>query len=43
MVLAKELRQAVLRAAMQGLLTHRLNTDSSVDDLLMDIKNKKMI
>lgn len=41
MVLAKELRQAVLRAAMQGLLTHRLNTDSSVDDLLMDIKNKK--
>ncbi len=41
MVLAKELRQAVLRAAMQGLLTHRLNTDSSVDDLLIDIKNKK--
>ena len=38
MVLAQDLRDAVLQAAMQGKLTRQLDTDGSVDELLEDIK-----
>ncbi len=37
MVLAEDLRQAVLQAALQGKLTKQLETDSNVDEMLMDI------
>ena len=38
MVLAQDLRDAVLQAAMQGKLTEQLATDSSVEKLLEEIK-----
>ena len=41
MVLAEDLRQAVLQAALQGKLTERLETDSDVDDLLESIQKEK--
>lgn len=41
MVLAEELRQAVLQAALQGKLTEQLDTDSNVDDLLEKINKRK--
>ncbi len=37
MVLAEELRQAVLQAALQGKLTKQLETDSDVDEMLKNI------
>lgn len=40
-VLAKDLREAVLQAAIQGKLTEQLSTDSSVDELLESIKKEK--
>lgn len=40
-VLAKDLRDAVLQAAIQGLLTNYENTDTSILTILEDIKNKK--
>ena len=40
-VLAQELRDAVLQAAMQGKLTEQLDTDSSVDELLGEISKEK--
>jgi len=42
-VLAEDLRQAVLQAALQGKLTEQLETDSNVDDLLNKIQNRKEI
>ena len=41
MILAQDLRDAVLQAALQGKLTKQLDTDSSVDILLHDIKLEK--
>lgn len=41
MLLAQDLRDAVLQAAIQGRLTMRLNTDSSVNELLECIKLEK--
>lgn len=41
MVLAEDLRQAVLQAAIQGKLTEQLETDSSVDEMLKDIREEK--
>ncbi len=41
MVLAEDLRQAVLQAALQGKLTKQLETDSNVDEMLMDIQAEK--
>lgn len=41
MVLAQDLRDAVLQAALQGKLTEQLEADSSVDVLLQDVKAKK--
>lgn len=41
MVLAKDLRQAVLQAALQGKLTEQLETDSNVDEMLVNIQNDK--
>ncbi len=41
MVLAEDLRQAVLQAALQGKLTEQLDTDSNVDDLLERINKRK--
>ncbi len=41
MVLAEDLRQAVLQAALQGKLTERLETDGDVDDLLESIQKEK--
>lgn len=38
MVLAEDLRQAVLQAALQGKLTEQLETDSSVEDILRNIR-----
>lgn len=43
MVLAEDLRQAVLQVALQGKLTEQLETDSDVDDLLKRIKKRKEI
>lgn len=43
MVLAEDLRQAVLQAALQGKLTEQFETDSDVDDLLKKIKKRKEI
>ena len=37
MVLAEDLRQAVLQAALQGKLTEQLETDSDVDEMLKNI------
>lgn len=41
MVLAEDLRQAVLQAALQGKLTEQLDTDSNVDELLKNIQEEK--
>lgn len=41
MVLAEDLRQAVLQAALQGKLTKQLEMDSDVDEMLMDIQAEK--
>ncbi len=41
MVLAEELRQAVLQAALQGKLTEQLDTDSDVDEMLENILKEK--
>ena len=38
MVLAQDLRNAVLQAALQGKLTEQLDTDSKVLDLLQNIE-----
>lgn len=45
MVLAEDLRQAVLQAALQGKLTEQLETDSNVDELLenIQVEKKKLI
>lgn len=40
-VLAKELREAVLQAAMQGKLTSQLETDTSVQSTFFNIQNEK--
>ncbi len=41
MVLAEDLRQAVLQAALQGKLTERLETDGDVDEMLKNIQKEK--
>lgn len=41
MVLAEDLRQAVLKAALQGRLTEQLETDSNVDEMLENIQKEK--
>lgn len=41
MVLAQDLRDAVLQAAMQGKLTEQLNTDSDVNVFISEIKEEK--
>ncbi len=41
MVLAEDLRQAVLQAALQGKLTEQLDTDSDVDEMLKNIQKEK--
>ncbi len=41
MVLAEDLRQAVLQAALQGKLTEQLETDSDVDEFVVQIKRTK--
>lgn len=41
MVLAEDLRQAVLQAALQGKLTEQFETDSNVDEMLMSIQEEK--
>lgn len=41
MVLAEDLRQAVLQAALQGKLTEQLDTDSNVDEMLENIQSEK--
>ncbi len=41
MVLAENLRQAVIQQAIQGKLTKQLETDRSVDDYLEQISNRK--
>lgn len=41
MVLAEDLRQAVLQAALQGRLTEQLETDSNVDEMLKNIQKEK--
>lgn len=38
MILADDLRKAVLQAALQGKLTQQLADDSNVDELLKQIK-----
>lgn len=43
MVLAEDLRQAVLQIAIQGKLVKQLETDRSVDDYLAQISNRKAI
>lgn len=40
-VFPADMKAAVLQAAMQGKLTEQLDTDSSVDDLLEDIKKER--
>ncbi|MBQ8626889.1 MAG: restriction endonuclease subunit S [Agathobacter sp.] len=40
-VFPADMKAAVLQAAMQGKLTEQLETDSSVDDLLEDIKKER--
>ena len=39
MVLAQDLRNAVLQAALQGKLTEQLESDSKVSDLLKSVEN----
>ena len=41
MVLAEDLRQAVLQAALQGKLTEQFETDSDVDKMLINIQAEK--
>ncbi len=41
MVLAEDLRQAVLQVALQGKLTKQLETDSNVDEMLINIQAEK--
>lgn len=41
MVLAEDLRQAVLQAALQGKLTEQLETDSDVNEMLISIQEEK--
>ena len=41
MVLAEDLRQAVLQAALQGKLTEQFETDSDVDEILINIQEEK--
>ena len=41
MVLAEDLRQAVLQAALQGKLTKQLETDSDVDEMLINIQKER--
>lgn len=41
MILAQDLRDAVLQAAIQGKLTQQLKSDSSVDELLEQIRTQK--
>lgn len=41
MVLAEDLRQAVLQAALQGKLAEQLDTDSNVDEMLISIQEEK--
>ncbi len=41
MVLAEDLRQAVLQAALQGKLTEQLETDGDVDEMLKNIQKEK--
>lgn len=41
MVLAEDLRQAVLQTALQGKLTKQLETDSNVDEMLISIQEEK--
>lgn len=41
MILAEDLRQAVLQAALQGKLTEQLATDSDVDEMLVNIQTEK--
>lgn len=41
MVLAEDLRKAVLQYAVEGKLTKRLSTDSDVDELIVKIKEEK--
>ena len=43
MVLAEDLRQAVLQAALQGRLTEQLETDSDVDEMLIRIQEEKKL
>lgn len=43
MVLAEDLRQAVLQAALQGKLTDQLETDSNVDEMLISIQEEKKL
>ena len=43
MVLAEELRQAVIQQAIQGKLTRQLETDRRVDDYLEQISNRKAV
>ena len=43
MVLAEDLRQAVLQAALQGKLTEQLETDSDVDEMLINIQKEKKL
>ena len=41
MVLAEDLRQSVLQAALQGKLTKQFETDSDVDEMLINIQAEK--
>lgn len=43
MVLAEDLRQAVLQAALQGNLAEQLETDSDVDEMLINIQKEKKL
>ena len=43
MVLAEDLRQAVLQAALQGKLTKQLETDSDVDEMLINIQKERKL
>ena len=41
MILAEDLRQAVLLAALQGKLTKQLDTDGNVDEMLVKMQEEK--
>ena len=43
MILAEDLRKAVLQAAIQGKLTQQKTTDSDVDELFEKIKEEKLL